>query len=71
MSCEICGKNNCTKSFHSIEEQDNYDNAVDGIKDRILDRVISKVNEIIGRRDEDDEYVVSIEKVFEAIESLR
>ena len=25
MSCEICGRNNCCRSFHSFEEQEEYD----------------------------------------------
>lgn len=26
MSCELCGRSSCTRSFHSLEEQDDFDN---------------------------------------------
>jgi predicted RNase H-like nuclease (RuvC/YqgF family) len=29
MSCEICGRNSCTRSFHSIEEQEAHDESDD------------------------------------------
>ena len=32
MACEICGRNSCTASFHSIEEQQNFDEVADKIK---------------------------------------
>lgn len=25
MSCEICGRNSCTRSFHSLEAQERFD----------------------------------------------
>lgn len=25
MSCEICGRGACTRSFHSLEDQDRFD----------------------------------------------
>ena len=25
MSCKICGRNNCTESFHSLEEQNRHE----------------------------------------------
>lgn len=29
MSCRICGRNSCTESFHSLEEQDKYEEVDD------------------------------------------
>ncbi len=26
MSCEICGRGSCTRSFHSLEAQEEFDN---------------------------------------------
>ena len=26
MSCKICGRNSCTESFHSLEEQEKHEN---------------------------------------------
>lgn len=34
MSCEICGRSSCSRSFHTFEEQREYD---DNIGDRIED----------------------------------
>lgn len=33
MPCEICGKKSCTKSFHSIETQEEFDSVADKVKD--------------------------------------
>ena len=33
MTCEICGRNSCTASFHSIEEQQKFDEVANKIKD--------------------------------------
>lgn len=35
MSCEICGRSNCTRSFHSLEAQADFDDVADGIKERM------------------------------------
>jgi len=42
MSCKICGRNNCAKIFHSIEEQQKFDeqygeyeSEIDELKDKI------------------------------------
>ena len=37
MGCEICGRNNCCKSFNSLEEQQNFDNVADTIKDKVTE----------------------------------
>ena len=29
MSCEICGRSSCTRSFHSFDAQDRFDNPED------------------------------------------
>ena len=34
MGCEICGRNNCCKSFHSLEEQKSFDDVADIVKDK-------------------------------------
>ena len=30
MSCRICGRSDCTESFHSIKEQERYEETEDG-----------------------------------------
>lgn len=67
MSCEICGKSSCTKSFHSLEEQDNFDNVADKIKERAKKIITNKVDRLIGYYDEDDVYWVRLDEVISAI----
>jgi hypothetical protein len=43
MGCEICGRNNCTKFFHSAEEQESYD--------IIAEKIESKYGKIIEAKD--------------------
>jgi len=33
MSCEICGRNSCTRSFHSIREQEEFDKSEEDLKE--------------------------------------
>ena len=33
MACRICLRSSCTQSFHSIEEQDEYEEALDAYDD--------------------------------------
>ena len=28
MSCEICNRNSCSKSFHSLEEQEQFEDTI-------------------------------------------
>jgi len=46
MSCEICGRNSCVKSFHSLEEQSDFDNIADDIKDRMRSYLSNKINRL-------------------------
>ena len=67
MSCEICGKANCTKSFHSLEAQDEFDNVADIIKDRAI-RIISKDVNNLGGHYHGDNFYVRISEVLKIIE---
>jgi len=33
MGCEICGKKYCTRSFHSLEAQEEFDEVADKVKE--------------------------------------
>jgi|JI9StandDraft_1071089.scaffolds.fasta_scaffold194644_4 hypothetical protein len=70
MSCQICGRNNCTRSFHSIEEQDLFDlyNKTDEIKEK-LKRVIEKGVDKIKGEWINDEYYVKLSDVNDVIEN--
>ena len=28
MACEICGRSSCTRSFHSLQDQEDFDNKI-------------------------------------------
>lgn len=68
MGCEICGRSSCTKSFHSLEEQDNFDNVADEIKERAKRIISNKVNSLTGNYDENDVYWVRLDEVISVIE---
>jgi len=66
MGCEICGRNSCCASFHSIEEQNSFDAVADGIKDRAI-RVISKEIDKLKGHHHGDNYYVKLEDVLRII----
>ena len=32
MSCDICGRSSCTESFHSLEEQEQYEKVIEAFE---------------------------------------
>ena len=69
MGCEICGKSSCTKSFHSVNEQ----LALDEVRDKIVDRVKSRITYKIVRLHNEEingETVVSMDEVLSLIDDL-
>ena len=67
MSCEICGRNSCTASFHSIEEQQNFDEIADNIKDRAKKSISNMVNRLHGHY-HGNIYYIKLEDVLKAID---
>ncbi len=67
MSCEICGRGSCTRSFHSLEAQEEFDNTADQIKERARDFIKDKVERLKGDHIE-DEYYVKLEDVLNVID---
>jgi hypothetical protein len=57
MSCEICGRNNCIRSFHSIEAQNEFDNVADGIKERMRNTICKRLEKLNGEYIEDVYYI--------------
>ncbi len=70
MGCEICGRNSCTRIFHSLEEQDEFDriNKTDELKERLRSIISNRVNRLKGEFIEDD-YYVKLSDVISEIES--
>ena len=46
MSCEICGSGACTRSFHSLVEQDKFDDGASRVEDRVLETAITQLNQL-------------------------
>lgn len=67
MACEICGKNNCTAGFHSIEEQQSFNEIADKIKDRAKEYIVYRINRLDNHYCDEDNYV-KLEEVIEIIE---
>ena len=70
MGCEICGRGACTRSFHSLEQQEEFDriNKTDEIKERLRNIIERQVNLLKGDYIEDD-YYVKLSDVIDAIQS--
>jgi len=68
MGCEICGRSNCTRIFHSLEEQSEFDrdNKTDEIKDRLRNIISRGVNRLRGEY-VGDEYYVNLSDVVNVI----
>lgn len=67
MACEICGRGNCTRSFHSLEEQREFDDAADSVKDRMRDYLIRQVDRLSYFSNEEEDYLVRISDVIDLI----
>jgi len=64
MSCEICGKSSCTRSFHSLEEQDNFDEIADEVKARAQHQIEYRLDRLEYTEIEGELYI----KLSDAIE---
>ena len=67
MACEICGRNNCTASFHSFEEQHKFDEIADTIKDRAKAVISDRINKLNGHY-HGDNYYVKLDDVLKIID---
>ena len=67
MSCEICGRGNCTRIFHSLEEQASFDDVADSFKERMRNVLCKRIERIKGEYITDD-YYVRLTDVIDIIE---
>lgn len=67
MSCEICGRSACTKSFHSSTEIAEFDNVADKIKEIMRETILYRINRLNSFYDENDCECVSLEQVINVI----
>ena len=66
MSCEICGRSSCMRSFHSLEVQDEFDNIADKIKDRAIRVMSNNINKLSGHY-HGDNYYIKLDDVIKII----
>lgn len=52
MSCAICGRSSCTRSFHALEEQEQYDR-ISRLSDRqMISMIIDLESEVASLKQE-------------------
>ena len=68
MACEICGRSSCCKSFHSIEEQDSFDNIADNVKSRMINSLVRKIGGLNGHF-HGNNYYVNVDLIVKEIEN--
>lgn len=67
MSCEICGRGNCTRLFHSLEEQYSFDEIADNVKDTLRTQITRSVDRLPYLEIDGDVYV-KLDDVCKAID---
>lgn len=74
MSCKICGRNSCTESFHSIEEQQSFEEITNNVKERvrskIYDAISRKVNGEWFQWNDAERYFVELDEVLRVINEV-
>lgn len=57
MACEICGRSSCCASFHSLEEQQAFDDIADKVKDRAKDVIKYRIDRLDGHYHGENYYI--------------
>lgn len=69
MACEICGRNSCTRSFHALDEQKDFDEVADKVKDRVKAEIKRQVERLKDKAEYHNEVLVSLAEVIDIIDS--
>ena len=69
MGCKICGRNSCTSSFHSIEEQTEFEEKTEHYKQDIKNQLLRQLAKL-DWSDNEDEYYVKREDVENMIDDI-
>lgn len=69
MACEICGRNSCCKSFHSIEEQDAFDDIAEKALSNIQKELKNKLSRLIGHY-HGNNYYVKLDDISSIIDDI-
>ena len=57
MGCEICGRSSCMKSFHSLEEQEEFDSKFGDIKSDYESKILKKIERLFWEEIDGDLYI--------------
>ena len=70
MSCNICGRNNCTQTFHTCEEQTAFDISEEKTISRIKKQLIKKIQILTDCFEQDNKQYINYEDVEKIISEL-
>lgn len=69
MACELCGRMSCTRSFHTLEEQNQFDSYADEVKERMKEVLKYKINRLQDKGKDMEYYLVDISEVIDIIDN--
>ena len=73
MACEICGRSNCCRSFHSVEEHQKFDDIITPYKEHVegdFNYEVKRLDRYYKDDIEDDELYVKLSDVESMISSI-
>ena len=69
MACEICGRNSCTRSFHALDEQKEFDGVADNVKERMKELLKRQVDRLTVFDCDENRNLVDLADVIDVIDS--
>ena len=69
MACEICGRNSCTRSFHSLDEQSGFDDVADNIKERMRATLKRQIERLTDYGNDENRNLIDLSEVIDVIDS--
>jgi hypothetical protein len=69
MACEICGRNSCTRSFHALDEQNNFDVVANNVKERMKDVLKRQIERLTDYGNDENRNLVDLSEVLDVIDS--
>jgi hypothetical protein len=69
MACEICGRNSCTRSFHSLEDQGQFDDVADNVKERMKEVLKRQIDRLKDYGHDENRCLVDVSEVIDLIDS--
>lgn len=69
MACEICGRNSCTRSFHALDEQNNFDDVADNVKERMKSTLKRQIERLTDYGHDENRNLIDLSEVINLIDS--